>query len=234
MTVASAMKAAALRVAGYRPAAFFGSTQNLEMELSDLVNEVAQDVAKYQDWQALTKIASYGGNGTVTVYDLPSDYDRMTQTAMIQGDSWFCGYSPYTDMNAFIYDSESGFPGIIGAWIMYGDQIHIHPAPSQTIRYPYQSKNWARGQNGNLKSEFTDDNDEFLLPERLLTLGLVWRWREGKKLDAMGDQEAFIKALDEYAAKDGGTKIIRRNSRVVFGRARLAFPGVLGPQTYPF
>lgn len=228
MTVGSAMKAAALRVAGYRPAAFFGSTQNLEMELSDLVNEVAQDVAKYQDWQALTKIAEYGGNGSVTTYALPDDYDRMTQTAMIQSDSWFCGYYPYTDMNAFIYDSESGFSGIVGAWIMYGNQIHISPAPSDTIRYPYQSKNWAIAENGNRKAEFTDDDDQFVLPERLLTLGLVWRWRDNKGLEASGDEEAFIKALDEYAAKDGGTKIIRRNSRIVFGRARLAWPGLLG------
>src|SRR3546814_5464552 len=55
----------------------------------------------------------------------------------------------------------------------------------------------------------SDLSDTFLLPERLLTLGLVWRWRENKKLDATGDQEAFIKALDEYAAKDKGSRVIR-------------------------
>lgn len=217
MTVGSAMSKAALRVAGYRPAAFFGSTQNLEMELCDLVNEVAQDVAKYQDWQALTKIAEYGGNGTVTTYALPDDYDRMTQTAMIQSDSWFCGYHPYSDINEFIFDSERGWPQIPGAWIMYGNQIHILPAPSQTIRYPYQSKNWAIAENGNRKAEFTDDDDQFVLPERLLTLGLVWRWRDNKGLEATGDQEAFIKALDEYGVADRGAQVIRRG--VAFRRS---------------
>lgn len=210
MTVGAAMSSAALMVAGYKPAAFFGSTQNLEAELSELVNVVARDVAKYQDWQALTKIAAQGGDGTIGEFALPSDYDRMTQTALLQGGAWFCGYEPYDDINSFIFDSERGFPLIRGAWIMYGNKIHILPAPTSVFRYPYQSKNWAISENGNPKSRFTDDDDAFVLPEDLLTLGLVWRWRENKGLDAMGSQEAFLKAMDEYGVADGGSRVIRR------------------------
>jgi hypothetical protein len=99
-----------------------------------------------------------------------------------------------------------------GGWIVYDNAIHFYPPPTQLATYPYITKNWARDFSTAPKSEFTDDRDEFLLPERLLTLGLIWRWRENKKLDAAGDQEAFIKALDEYGAKDGGSKVMRYGS----------------------
>ncbi len=76
------------------------------------------------------------------------------------------------------------------------------------------------------------DTDEWLLPERLLTLGLVWRWRENKGL-ATNDQQAFIKALDEYGAKDSGSKVIARNS---YSTPRLrtytAWPYMLGGNGY--
>lgn len=233
MTVASAMRDAALRVAGYRPAAFFGSTQNLEQELADWANEVANDVAQYQDWQALVKVSTLNPNGQ-GVYTLPSDYDRMMQASSIQSeDSWLWGYFPYTDINQFFYDKDRGAISLPGGWIRYGDQLHFAPVPTTNARLFYISKNWARGENGNLKPAFTDDDDEFLLPDRLLTLGIVWRWRENKGLDASGDQEAFIKAMDEYAAKDRGSRVYRRNSRRFFGNARVAWPGTLGPATYP-
>src|SRR3546814_14673647 len=74
----------------------------------------------------------------------------------------------------------------------------------------------------------SDLSDTFLLPERLLTLGLVWRWRENKNLDATGDQEAFIKALDEYAAKDKGSRVIRSRSRLSLPGPHIDWPYELG------
>src|SRR3546814_3845312 len=74
----------------------------------------------------------------------------------------------------------------------------------QTCALPiYISKRWARdaGTDG-YKAAFTSDSDTFLLPERLLTLGLVWRWRENKKLDATGDQEAFIKEIGRASCRE--------------------------------
>src|SRR3546814_6735830 len=48
---------------------------------------------------------------------------------------------------------------------------------------------------------------------RVITLGLVWRWRAMKKLNFAGAQEAFTKALDEYASKDAGSTVIRYGGR---------------------
>lgn len=209
----------------------FGGGGTFELELCDLVNEVAQDVAQYRDWQGLVKTATITGDGTTTIFDRPADYGRMLIDTDIQDqNSWFWGFIHYDNINEFLFDEMRGFPGYPGAWIMVGDQIRFStpPAAGQEAIYPYVSANIVRAATTVLKPEFTADDDTFLLPERLLTLGLVWRWRENKKLDASGDQEAFVKALDEYAAKDGGPFVLRRSSRVGFANVGIAWPWSLG------
>lgn len=231
MTVLAALQSAAIRLMGRKPGTFFGSTGNLELELCDLVNEVATDIAKYHDWQALTRIATITGDGSTSEFDLPDDYDRFTLTgAMQDGASWAWGYRHYLSLDGFLFDELRGFNAAPGGWIIYGDMIRFSPAPSASAqaRFPYITSNVVRDFSTATKAAFTKDDDAFLLPERLLTLGLIWRWRENKGLSGAGDQEAFVKALDEYAAKDAGPTVIRRNSARGFGNTHPAYPWELG------
>lgn len=235
MTVLSAMQSAGVRLIGQKPSAFFGVSDTFPVELCDLVNEVATDVMKYQDWQALIRIGTVTGTGAQTDFNLPDDYDRMlTTTDVADLASWFWGFGSYTDINAFLYDQARGFTGFPGGWIVYGNKLRFSPAPNaaQTATFPYITNKWAIDASTAPKTAFDADTDSFALPERLLTLGLVWRWRENKKLDSTGDQEAFVKALDEYAAKDKGSRVFRRRAARNFPGAYPAWPYSLGPSTY--
>lgn len=232
MTVLAAMQSAAVRLIGRKPTAFFGasSANVFELEITDLLNEVAWDIIKSHDWQVLTKFATIHADGSQTVFDLPDDYERMlVKSDIMESEGWFWGYDHLTDINEFKYRAERGFNLLPGAWTMFGNQLHFAPAPTTDAQYPYISRCFARDsvtlQN---KCDFDADTDEFLLPERLLTLGLVWRWRENKKLDWTGDQEAFVKALGEYAAKDGGSKVFRHGRRRSFPGTYPAWPWALG------
>jgi hypothetical protein len=226
--ILSAMQSAGVRLVGQRPGTFFGASQKFELEICDLVNEVAQDVAKYQDWQALTRIATLTGNGAFKEFDLPADYDHQLIDADIQrSGNALWGYTHMASINDFTASGDSGWANTIpGGWIIYGNKLRFSPAPSGQARFPYITKNWAVGEDMVGKPAFDSDSDTFLLPERLLTLGLVWRWRENKKLDATGDQEAFIKALDEYGGRDKGSSIIRHNGRRRWGNTVVPYMGV--------
>lgn len=230
MAIATAMQSAALVLVGKKPASFFGSPEKFEMELADLVNEVAEDVARYQDWQALQKVASLVGDGTATAFDLPTDYSRMLKDSDVANSAYrLWGSFRYDNVNDFLRDQASGFRASPGGWIITGGQIQFNPAPSGTTTFPYISSKWALADDGaSRKAQFDADTDMFVLPERLLKLGLIWRWRENKKLDASGDQEAFTKALDEYAFSDGGSRVYRYNGRRSFPGTRPAWPWALG------
>lgn len=233
MAILAAMQSAAIRLMGRRPTAFFGATALFELEITDLVNEVARDVAASHDWQALTKVNSFTGNGSTADFAMPQDYERMLLKSDVQDlltSTW--GYQHVTDINDFMYRKAHGFGGVPGGWIIYGGSVKFWPAPlsGASASFPYISKNFAIDAGSSVaKPQFDNDADEWLLPERLLTLGLVWRWRENKKLDFTGDQEAFIKAISEYTAKDRGSSIYRSNSRRFVRGTYPAWPGVLGP-----
>ncbi|MBB4642369.1 phage adaptor protein [Rhizorhapis suberifaciens] len=232
MAILAAMQSASIKLIGRKPGTFFGASGQYEAEICDLINEVAEDVAKYRDWQDLGRTHTLNGNGTVDSFPLPTDYDRMLQDSDVQDlESWAWGYFRYPNINQFLFDQARGFIAQPGGWIIYGGEMQFSPAPATgaTATFPYITKNWALDDADQPKAAFTADTDSFLLPERLLILALVWRWRENKKLDASGDQEAFIKALDEYAAKDGGSRIQRSNARRYFPGTRAAWPRALGP-----
>jgi hypothetical protein len=231
MTVLAAMQSAAIRLMGRKPGTFFGAANTFELELCDLVNEAATDIAKYQDWAALTRVAALTGDGSKTLFDLPADYDRMKVVADVQDRAnWAFGYYPFGDINGFIFEESRGFNAWPGGWIIYDGQMRFSPAPTATAvaQFPYISNGWAKATDGTVKTAFDTDTDTFVLPERLLTLSLVWRWRANKKLDTTGDMEAFAKALDEYAAKDKGSTPIRRNASRSYPGGGVAWPWELG------
>lgn len=234
--ILDALQSASVRLFGRKPTSFFGATGKFEMELTDLINEVAQDVQKYQDWQALIRIATVTGDGTTNDFPLPDDYDRMLVNASLQDSQyWPWGYYPYQDINSFLFDEARDFQPYPGGWIIYNNRVRFVPAPvaSASATFPYITSSAVRDTiSGSPKASFNLDTDEWLLPERLLTLGLVWRWRENKGL-ATNDQEAFNKALDEYAGKDKGSLIIRRNGYSTGSlRTHAAWPYLLGGNGY--
>lgn len=233
MTILTALQSAAIRLVGERPSVFFGSSEQMHIELCDLINEVANDIVDFADWQGLTKLAQINGDGTTTEFALPPDYSRQLLHADIQDtNSWLWGYCRVTDINDFTYWRDRGFTGFPGCWIIYQNQIHFSPAPSDgtTATYPYISNQYAvSGDTLEPKAQFDADTDTFKLNERLLTLGLVWRWREMKKMDFSGDQEAFMLALSESAAKDKGSRIYRSGRRTPMRGTYLAWPWQLGP-----
>lgn len=229
MAILSAMQSAALALVGRKPDAFFGSSDLFETEIADLVNEVAEDVARYQDWQALQKVATLTGDGAVRSFDLPADYGRMMIASEVRSSNFpLWGFSRYESLDEFLLDEARNFRAAPGGWITTGGQIKFNPAPTGTASFPYISSRWAIGEGGTRRAAFEADSDNFVLPERLLKLGLIWRWREQKKLDAAGDQEAFVKALDEYAVSDRGSRVYRYSGRRSFPGTHTAWPWQLG------
>lgn len=230
MSLLTAMQSASMRLVGYRPSVFFSSQNQFEQEIVDLVNEVAKDCVASEDWQSLTRMYSINGDGTTENFPFPSDYNRQLLNSDIQDfANWAWGYIHITDINDFEFRRSRGFEPFPGAWIIYGNQFHFSPAPASgnTASFPYISKNYAIDESGASKPEFTADSDNFALDDRLLTLGLIWKWRENKKFDSTGDQENFQKCIDELATRDKGSKIIRSGRRWNVN-ASIAYPWTLG------
>lgn len=76
------------------------------------------------------------------------------------------------------------------------------------------------------KSAFTEDDDVFVLSERLLTLSLIWRWRAQKRMEYSEDLTNYETALATATANDKGARILVTGTRR--GSASRAMPGADG------
>lgn len=237
MTVLSALQSAMVRLVGRKPSTIFSTQNQTELELADLVTEVGTDIMKSHDWQALTKIATIPGDGVTTAFSLPDDYQRMCQGQDVHDStSWFWNYTPVKDINEWLYLQSGGWAALNpGWWILLENQFQFYPAPSGEAKYGYISKNFARSAPASgtgaitPKSSFTADDDTFVLDEDLLTLGIIWRYREQKGMGYAEDMANYETALSQAQARDKGARVIRRNSRVRSGNIGLGWPWTLGP-----
>lgn len=224
--ILTAIKSAILRVTGQVVQEVFASTDPIAVEMADLANEVAADIAKSHDWRALTKINTITANGG-EAYALPTDYDRMVMGAEIDDQaSWFWGYHQFDSVNEWMRFRSGGVSLISpGGWIIIGGEVNFYPAPGGVAQFPYITNQWAIAEDSGRKAAFTADSDIFLLDERLLTLGLIWRWLAQKKMAYAEDMQTYEIALAQAQSRDKGARVLRTPSRV-FRNGRYAYSGL--------
>jgi len=230
MTLLSALQSATVRLVGQKPTTFFSATDGIEVELTTLANDVVKDIIGGHDWRALTTLGTLIGYDGVA-FDLPSDFDRLPRAVRVWSTSWpGMFYSPAKTLNEWYDLQQFSTSGAPGWWILLGGQMQIWPTvPTGTnVQFYYQSKNAVLSEAGAAKEEFTSDTDTFRLNERVLTLGVIWRWRAWKGLEYAEDMRNYELALSQEIASDKGSQIIAEGAPRIPAGVSVAYPGVLG------
>lgn len=226
MPILEAMQSATARLVGRRPTSFFSSTETLEIEITDLVTDVAVDLMKAHDWRKLTKLNTITGDGTTIAWSLPADFDRMILAADIHSANFATWrYTPSPSLDHW-RDIQDGLAVLNpGFWILLEGQMQIYPPvpTGEFAKFYYVSSYIASG-----KAAFNSDADEFLLGNRLLTLGLIWRWRSQKRMEYSEDLQNYEIAVEQEIARDRGSQLLRPGNRNHNWNVREAYPGNLG------
>lgn len=213
------------------PDAVFGSASRDMVEMKVVLNEVARQIADAHEWSVLKAVHALTGDGSAEAFALPDDFDRMPKDARLWcSPSGSAGGVPLAhvlsadDWLAMEADGPAPLPG---AWIAFGGQLHVRPAPAdgEAVRFFYLSANVAVAAAGASKPAFTADDDSFRLSERLLRLGLVWNWKARKGHAYAEEMAGFEAALAHETGKDRGPSILTVGRRRPAGRQ--AYPGRL-------
>lgn len=230
MTILSACQKAAIRLVGRKPTSIFSSTKKFELQISDLVQEAAVDIAKAFDWQALMVLAEHQGDGVATAFDFPAGFDRMPVKGNIHSATWQqSGYRPARDRDHWIDLQTYLSAGTPGYWIVLENKMQIYPpmGPSEKAKYYFITNEIVKAANGTGKAVIDADTDTFKLDERLLTLSLIWRYREQNGLEYSESMANYERALAQIGGADKGKRILAVGAgRVPYG-ADLAFPGTI-------
>ena len=231
MTILDVCKGVAAVVGLELPDAVFGSTHRTSVELAYLANECASSIQEEADWRALTRNLTLTGDGVAITHRLPDDFARFRLDAQFlsTGNGWNLQRSASPE--AILAAEYHHVPAFGGAWGILGDEIIVRPALADglTAAGIYQSKFVVRRANGDAAERFISDDDTFILPERLLRLCMIWRWKANKGLPYPQDFETYELALRNARANDGGREVIAIAGREVFGHVKTAWPGVIVP-----
>ena len=224
MSVLTAIQSASVRLNQSRPGIVFSDNSQYANEMSELANEAAIAIAKAADWRKLHKLYVFSGTGKVE-FPFPDDYDRMPLKASMFSTRSRMALVRARDIDQWLQLQILPVVGYPGRWIITGGHIEVMPAlmACEEVKFYYITKNIVEGD----KTVFTNDNDVFLLSERLLTLGLVWRWRALKGLDYSEDMKNYDVALSEEAGRDKGSRMIAIGEARIPSDVSFAYPGMI-------
>ena len=215
MTILSVVKDVCATVGVTVPQSMFSNiTGNRTMqEMLALANETAQSIAyDNRDWTMLIRNWQFGG-GTSSFggdsFNLPADYKRMLLTSNVwrstdtstpmrfipDADEWFT--------RRFAEDVEGR-----GEWTLIGGKIFTWPGFDGSQRLVYLDKNCVTLNGGGVGDAFLNDADRFRLDERLLKLGMIWRWKALKGSPYAEDLANYGDAVAVAQGHDSPSPII--------------------------
>ena len=227
MTILSVLQEAAPFIGLEVPDSVIASTVREHVELRAVANDVSDRIAKAFAWQVFKRIATLTGDGTTEDFSLPSDYDWMPDTNDIYSSDNDRPLCKVDNENIWLDHLEREFAPVPGEWIIYGGQLHIRSALGTgiTARFFYQSNLVVAPASGSNKTSFTLDTDTFRLSERLLKLGVIYRWKQIKGLAYAEELSDFEDLKEKLIARDKGATMLAQGAGRLRRGATIAYPG---------
>ena len=214
MSLLSICQDAASQLGLRQPSIIVGSSDLTAQILFRFANQSGKELMRYHDWQALRVEALVTSTASVVQTGaLPSaDYDRMIYNPEIWNRTDNLRYTGPTPQRYWQQLQTGVAGGVVGWWRILANELNIYPAPTagKIIAFEYVSKRWARSSGGSAQAKFMADTDTTVLDEDLLTLEMVWRFRQSRGFAQYAEDLATCEREKEKAAsRDRGTGRIR-------------------------
>lgn len=212
MTLLSTIQNAARALNIAVPTTVIGNSDLNAALLLRLAQEEGDELSRRHDWQNITfekthtTLAAQLQTGAI-----PSDYERLVYNAEIWNRTLSQKYTKVSNANAWQRLQLGLTGGVTGWWRIKANALYIYPAPTagQTIAFEYVSKNWCESSGGTDQSAWAADTDVGLIPERLMTLGIIWRWKQAKSMAYAEELSTYEREVEKASGRDQGAGIIQ-------------------------
>ncbi len=211
MTALSMIQSVCRRVGITTPSVFVSTTDDTMLRLLELAQEEGRELARYGDWRVLrrektfTTIAAETQTDTPIPADLGGFIDRTfwnrTAKRRLTG--------PLTADQWQTVKANSG-PASTDSFYLRGTSWLMSPTPaaSQTIAYEYRSSYWCESSGGTAQEYWQADADVGKLSERLMGLGVLWRFKQSRGLDWQTDFDKYQFEVNQALTADQPREII--------------------------
>lgn len=220
-TVVSALAAAARQCGVRTPTSWITTTNRDAVEMrEDFLVDAVEDILDRVDLPSpIGAETTITGTGAET-YALPGDYRRLQRdtNAIYDKDQDRPGV-PIVNDGDYTAIKDLGTAGVVKYFRVRGFtgnfeiDIYMPPGTGSEIVVHYMTGYWCASSAGVVQDSFLAETDILLLPRKLVTAGIVWRFRERRGLP-YEDKFAEFEALLSRASND---RRVRRS--INFGEA---------------
>lgn len=212
------------------PAQVATSTEELVLQILELLNEELDDITQRQTWQGLAyettwttvatesqgQLATLAPHGFVSVIN-STLWDRTQQVPFVLAGA----------AEAWQYLKALGFTGPFSEYRIRGNELLMIPVPSagNTGAFEYRSNLAVLDVDGTTRKRyFAADDDTPILQDSLMLAGLRWRWKREKGLDYGEDFRRYEELVANAAGRDGTKPVLDMG-----GRVKPIQPGIFVP-----
>lgn len=211
MSVLSMITGAAALLNVPSPQLVIGNTDPQISQLYGLLVEECDELLSKNDWPALVTA------GTITVavgalpfaQALPSDFDRF----VLGSDIWNVGRREplkgplaANEWQRLVALDVGTYPQY---WRPFGGSLNIWGAGTGDVfSYEYISSSHVRSSAGSVLAAFANDTDTTVLPEKLIKLALLWRWKRAKGFDYAEEMETYERQLERAQSAARGVRTL--------------------------
>ena len=225
MSLLTLVRAACDRIGLERPTTVIGATDQTARSLLAFANEEGENLVEAHPWRKLrfektfTTVAA-----ELQTSSLPDDLLRIIPETWWNRSRQSPLYGPKTPTEWQQIQAWTSSP-IVDTFMLRGDNIYINPVPAagQTIAYEYLSNKWVNS-GGTYYTEFQADADTTLVPEPLITLGVIWRFKQSRGLAWEGDYGKYETRLKQAMMNDQPMPVLD------LGAVEHRGPGVVVPE----
>jgi hypothetical protein len=166
--------------------------------------------------------ATFTGDGTTTLFTFPASgqlfwslQPSMTFTSSVYPATPLIGPINEDDLlllKALPFNTQ---PSV---WRrVFSNQIEFFPAlgAGEIVSYVYASTLWIQSAGAVAQARWLADTDVSIIPEDLITLATVWRWKRAQGLDYAEEMRTAESTFDIYASAENTERVISMSRNIV-------------------
>jgi hypothetical protein len=195
------------------PTEVVNSTDTQVQQLYEIANEEGNELAGSYNWQIMRKQHTFVTTATpAQTSAVPVDWDRFVANTFFNRSQQRTVIGPITPQQWQAIQAQPQLNRVFLAFIERDGQFLITPTPAagETIAYEYVTKDWAYSDDviPVPKADYTADTDTAYMDEKLIVLGVRWRFLKSKGLDYAEDFRTYMSERQQKQARDGGNGMI--------------------------
>lgn len=210
MSLLTMVQSTARRIGIPTPSVVATATDPTVLALLELAQEEGRQLARFGDWQILRKeqtfttVAAETQTGT-----LPTDWAGFIDDTIWNRSAHRRLFGPVSPQQWQEWKARSAFP-VTDTFCIRGGTWLMNPTPaaSQTVAYEYRSSYWCQSSGNVAQEAWAADTDTGLLSERLMGLGLIWRYKQTRGLDWQTDYDKYLFEVNQALATDQPRRIV--------------------------